>query len=174
MKETLQTKLNGVLENHVINPENIGISWQTFSEKVYTASLDAIDTASRHHQDWFDNQNTDIKLLLEKKHNLHRSHQNDPTSTPKRDAKQECQKGQWRMQNEWFDRKGKDIEIHSAGCNSKMFYSSLKVVYGRQADAGSPPHLLDVLDTNLITTDKKNIQVLRRAAEETAPYTVYS
>ena len=33
MKEILQTRLNGVLENHVIDPGNIDSSWQTFSEK---------------------------------------------------------------------------------------------------------------------------------------------
>ena len=137
-KETLQTRLNGILENHVIDPGNIGSSWQTISEKVYTASLDAIGTASRHHQDWFDDQKADIKLILERKHQPHRSHQNDPTSTPKRyafrNAKQECQRELRRMQNEWFDSKAKEIEMHSAGNNSKNFYSSLKAVYDRQAE----------------------------------------
>ena len=161
IKETLQTRLNGVLENHVIDPGNIGSTWQTFSEKVFTASLDAIGTPSRHHQDWFDDQNADIKLLLERKHQLHRSHQDDPTSTPKRDAfrnaKQECQRELRRMQNEWFDSKAEEIEMHSAGNNSKKFYSSLKAVYGRQAGAGSPP-LLDASGTNLITDKKKILE----------------
>ena len=58
-------------------------------KKVDFASLDAIVTAFRHHQDWFNDQNADIKLPLERKHgNISPgSHQNDLASIPKRSGK---------------------------------------------------------------------------------------
>ena len=161
MKVTLQEKLNGALEKHFIDPDDVGGSWQKFSDTVYTASMAAIGTAPRHHQDWFDDQSADIKVLLERKHQCLRSHQNDPTSIPKRDAlrnsKQECQRELRRMQNEWFANKAEEIEKHSAENNSKKLYSSLNAVYGRQAGAGSPP-LLDSTGEHLITDKEKILE----------------
>ena len=165
IKECLQTNLKGALESQVIDPGSVSGSWHDFKNAVYSASKETLGSPSRVHQDWFDDQDADIKALLDKKHQLHRSHQGDLKSDPKRDAfrsaKQDCQRELRRMQNKWFSDKAEEIERHAAEKNSKQLYASLNAVYGRQTAAGSPP-LLDATGEHLIT-DKGAI--LERWAE---------
>ena len=154
-KEHLQKNLKSALEGQVIDTESaVATSWQGFSDAVYSAAKETIGTPSRRHQDWFDDQDADIKALLDKKHQLHRSHQNDLTSDSKKDAyrnaKQDCQRELRRMQDQWFSDKADEIEKHAAAKNSKKLYASLSAVYGRQSTAGSPP-LLDATGEHLIT-----------------------
>ena len=124
---------------------------------VYTVLKDTLGTPSRKHQDWFDDQDAEIQNRLEAKHQLFRSHLNDPNSASKRDAylkaKQDCQRDLWRMQNDWFRNKSEDIERHAASNNSKEFYRSLNAIYGRQPSAGSAP-MIDAKGEHLITKGK--------------------
>ena len=106
IKECLQTSLKGALESQVIDPGSVSGSWHDFKSAVYSVSKETLGSPSRVHQDWFDDQDADIKALLEKKHQLHRYHQGDLKSDPKRDAfrstKQDCKRELRRMQDKWF------------------------------------------------------------------------
>ena len=128
---------------------------------LYTVLKETLGTPSRKHQDWFDDQDAEIQNRLEAKHQLFRSHLNDPNSASKRDAylkaKQDCQRDLRRMQNDWFRNKSEDIERHAASNNSKEFYRSLNAIYGRQPSAGSAP-MMDAKGEHLITDKGKILE----------------
>ena len=58
--------------------------WSVFKEAVHSSALKVLGPATRNHQDWFDENDSEIKELLEKKHQLLRAHQCDPSSALKK------------------------------------------------------------------------------------------
>ena len=105
VKEAIQDRLNKELDSKPVDVNDIGGEWHKFSNTVYTVLKETLDTPSRKHQDWFDDQDAEIQNHLEAKHQLFRSHLNDPNSASNRDAylkaKQDCQRDLRRMQNDW-------------------------------------------------------------------------
>ena len=124
VKEAIQDRLNKELDSKPVDVNDIGGEWHKFSNTVYTVLKETLGTPSRKHQDWFDDQDAEIQNRLEAKHQLFRSHLNDPNSASKRDAylkaKQDCQRDLRRKQNDWFRNKSEDIERHAASNNSRL------------------------------------------------------
>ena len=59
-------------------------NWTVFQKVVHSSAATTIGHPSRKHQDWFDENDEEIKLLLEEKHCLHKAHQDDTSSVSKR------------------------------------------------------------------------------------------
>ena len=57
-----------------------------FQKVVHSSAATTIGHPSRKHQDWFDENDEEIKLLLEEKHCLHKAHQDDTSSVSKKAA----------------------------------------------------------------------------------------
>ena len=71
-------------------PEADGTSieeqWTAFRDAVYTTALEHLGPVTRRNQDWFDENDEEIRALLTEKHQQYREHLNDPTSLAKKDA----------------------------------------------------------------------------------------
>ena len=52
-------------------------NWTVFQKVVHSSAATTIGHPSRKHQDWFDENDEGIMLLLEEKHCLHKAHQDD-------------------------------------------------------------------------------------------------
>ena len=61
-------------------------NWTVFQKVVLSSAATTIGHTSRKHQDWFDDNDEEIKLLLEGKHCLHKAHQYDTSSVSKKAA----------------------------------------------------------------------------------------
>ena len=59
-------------------------NWTVFQKVVHSSAATNIGHPSRKHQDWFDENDKEIKLLLEEKHCLHKAHQDDTSSVSRR------------------------------------------------------------------------------------------
>ena len=90
-------------------------SMTVFQKVVHSSAATTIGHPSRKHQDWFDENDEEIKLLLEEKHCLHKAHQYDTSSVSKKAAYNNiCKTVQNRlrvMQDSWLSKKAE--EIHS-------------------------------------------------------------
>lgn len=84
--QKLQLNLDNKLENLQPNLESVEEKWASFRDAVHSAALETLGPAIRHHQDWFDENDSEIHSLLEEKHRMLRAHQNDPTSVVKKAA----------------------------------------------------------------------------------------
>ena len=88
-------------------------NWTVFQKVVHSSAATTIGHQSRKHQDWFDENDEEIKLLLEEKHCLHKAHQDDTSSVSKKAAYNNiCKTVQHRlrdMQDSWLSKKAEEI-----------------------------------------------------------------
>ena len=160
LSEDLDSKLTGVTFNNTDLNEN----WSALRDVVYQTSLEHLGPTQRKHQDWFDENNGEIQDLLEKKHHLHKTFLNDPSSQSKRDAykavRRTVQAKLRKMKDTWYSRRAEEIQSYAESNNSRCFYNALKTIYGPQSSGSSP--VLSA-DGSTLYTDKDKI--LKRWAE---------
>ena len=160
LSEDLDSKLTGVTFNNTDLNEN----WSALRDVVYQTSLEHLGPTQRKHQDWFDENNGEIQDLLEKKHYLHKTFLNDPSSQSKRDAykavRRTVQAKLRKMKDTWYSRRAEEIQSYAESNNSRCFYNALKTIYGPQSSGSSP--VLSA-DGSTLYTDKDKI--LKRWAE---------
>ncbi|KAL8578931.1 hypothetical protein ACOMHN_001893 [Nucella lapillus] len=103
---------------------------------------DTIDILKRHHQDWFDDNNSVIRSLLAEKYTAHKNWLVDIQSDSRRDKfhhlRKEVQKRLRSMKDEWWKKKAEEIQGYADSKNAKLFYSSLREVYGPPQRSAAP------------------------------------
>ncbi|KAL8596595.1 hypothetical protein ACOMHN_034966 [Nucella lapillus] len=162
--QELQLNLDNKLENLQANHDRVEEKWASFRDAVHSAALETLGPSTRHHQGWFDENDSEIHALLEDKRRLLRAHQNDPSSVVKKAAftnmRNTVQAKLRSMQDSWLSAKADEIRGYADRHDTKRFYDALKAVYGPQTSGSSP--LLSA-DGSTLLTDKK--QILERWAE---------
>ena len=112
----------------------------------------------RKHQDWFDENNPEIQVLIGKMHHLHKLWITDKNSPSKKRAYKECkqhvQSSLRSMKETWWSKKPVELQDAADKQDLKAFYDGLKTVYGPRESRSSP-----VLssDSKTLFTDKKEI-----------------
>ena len=113
---------------------------------------------------WFDENDEEIKLLLEEKHCLHKAHQDDTSSVSKKAAYNNiCKSVQNKLrdlQDSWLSKKAEEIQSFADRKDMKKFHDALKTIYGPKSSGATP--LLSA-DGSTLLTDKDAI--LKRWAE---------
>ena len=139
-------------------------NWTVFQKVVHSSAATTIGHPSRKHQDWFDENGEEIKLLLEEKLCLHKAHQDDTSSVSKKVVYNNiCKTVQNRlrdMQDSWLSKKAEEIQSFAYRKDMKKFHDSLKTIYGPKSSGATP--LLSA-DGRTLLTDKDAI--LKRWAE---------
>ncbi|KAL8568047.1 hypothetical protein ACOMHN_000271 [Nucella lapillus] len=162
--QELQLNLDNKLENLQANHDRVEEKWASFRDAFHSTALETLGLATRHHQDWFDENDSEIHALLEDKRRLLRAHQNDPSSVAKKAAftnmRNTVQAKLRSMQDSWLSAKADEIQGYADRYDTKRFYDALKAVYGQQSSGSSP--LLSA-DGSTLLTDKK--QIFKRWAE---------
>ena len=86
-KKKLAAEISSALKPHDTPPSaDVEECWVDIKQKAYDASLRILGPVQRTHQDWFDQNDTEITALLEKKHSMHKALLSDPNSQAKRAA----------------------------------------------------------------------------------------
>ena len=133
-------------------------------DKIHDTAFQLLGPTTWKNQDWFDENNEEIKEMLAEKNRLHRIYQLDQSSAAKKTAftniRRTVQTRLRKIQDSWLAAKADEIQKYADTHDSKRFYDALKEVYGPQSSSTSP--LLNVDGTTLIT-DKPAI--LNRWAE---------
>ena len=89
MERSCAEELTSAIENKFSDyslSDNVETYWTSFRDKVYAASLETLGTTVRNKKDWFDENYSEVKVLLQEKNTLHRAFQNDPSSLSKKAA----------------------------------------------------------------------------------------
>ena len=133
-------------------------------DKIHDTAFQLLGPTMRKKQDWFDENDEEIKEMLAEKNLLHIIYKLDQLSTAKMTAftniRRTVQTRLHKMQDSWLAAKADEIQKYADTHDSKRLYDALKAVYGPQSSSTSP--LLNVDGTTLIT-DKPAI--LNRWAE---------
>ncbi|KAK6973308.1 cytochrome P450 2D20 [Biomphalaria glabrata] len=67
---------------HPLAESNVDKSWECFKEAIHSTSLSILGPMERKHQDWFEENSTEIRKLLDKKHKLNKLYLNNTNKLP--------------------------------------------------------------------------------------------
>ena len=60
--------------------EDVDESWTIFRDTVHSSAMDSLGPVFRKHQDWFDENDNEIKGLFEEKHQKHKAYLRNTSS----------------------------------------------------------------------------------------------
>ena len=113
---------------------NLTMKWQALSSALLIASQSTLGNMERQHQDWFDDNATDIHSLIHTKNVAHDAILRNPTSRTLHERYSSIcatvqRKLRW-MENNWWARKAAQMQSSANINDTKIFYEALKGVYG--------------------------------------------
>ena len=165
LKQSFSHTLEQRLQSTLPKGQDVETVWAALRETVYNTAMECLGPSTRKHKDWFDENCTEIKQLLEKKRHVYKSHLDDPKSTTKKDTlrtvRSTIQAKLRQMQDSWLSSRADEIQGFADRNDMKNFYHGLKEVYGPSTTGSLSPLLGD--DGSTLITDKE--KVLERWAE---------
>ena len=163
-RNKLAVEMDEKLENVSLNPQSVEQSWTVLSSNVYSCAEDTVGFPSRKHQDWFDENNVEIVELIQERNKLAQDHAKDPDSDRKSNALRICrsglQKSLRQMHDTYLEERVKESQMYADTHNIRLFYDSLKAIYGPHT-SGTAPLLAADGKTRITETN----EILKRWAE---------
>lgn len=138
VKEQLSTEMDEKLAQISFASANVEDGWEHFKEILLTVASNTLGSQTKKHQDWFDENDEEIQVILKKKHTLHVAWINDASSPSKKAAylciKSKLQSKLRQMCDAWWSARAAETQEYAERKDSKKFYDSLKCVYGPQSN----------------------------------------
>nr|VZI51958.1 unnamed protein product [Spirometra erinaceieuropaei] len=137
--------------------------WCQLRDTVQSTAIAVLGRAPRQHQDWFDDNDADIRNLLAEKNRLYKAYVDHPTEDNKAAfyrSRRQLQQRLREMQDAWTARKAEEIQGYADRNEWKNFFSAIKAVYGPPTKGTAP--LLSADGSTLLT---EKTQILQRWAE---------
>ena len=163
-QEKLASEMKAKLEGLSLDPQNVETSWNLLWTNVYACAEENVGFPNRKHQDWFDANNVEIVQLIQERNQLAQAHASDPASEPKANALRNCksclQRGLRHMHDSYLEERVKESQMYADTNNIRLFYESLKAIYGPQT-SGTAPLLSSDGSTRITDTN----DILKRWAE---------
>ena len=164
-KKSLMDNLEERLGKLSLDTMDVETAWASLRDTVHSTALECLGPTTRKHKDWFDENSSEIRDLLEKKHQAYRAHVDDPRNPTKKDAlkrtRSAVQLKLRQLQDAWLSNKADEIQSYADRKDMKNFYASLKEIYGPTSSGTAPPLLS--ADGSTLITDKDKL--LERWAE---------
>ena len=133
VRSTLATKLQQAFET-IGTHQTATASWEAFKDITLKVTENVLGFPVRKHRDWFDENDTSIKPLLNQLHDLHMEAISDSSNAAKSEAyracKQQVQRQLRTMQNTWWQSVAAEIQDAADRRDFKVFYQGLKAVHG--------------------------------------------
>ena len=109
----LSNQIDSSLESVLIS-ETIESSWKSLRDAVHTTSMEVLGLPIRKHQDWFDDNNAEVKGLIKQMHDAHKVYVGDKQSSANQQAYKKCkgkvQTALRQMKNAWWDAKATELQ----------------------------------------------------------------
>lgn len=154
------TIANAISEKQPMNDMTIPLDdiWEAFSTLIYDAAEEALGIQAKKHKDWFDENMDNILPLLDNMHKMHSAALNNPNSPVLKqrwqNARAEVQRTTRNLENEWWTRKGKEIQTYADSHDMHNFYDAVKRLYGPRNRTFTP---VKTSDGATLLTDQKQI-----------------
>ena len=138
-------------------------SWNILRDTVYSTASEVLGHQKKKHQDWFDENNTEILNLLGEKRKAHSAWLSDRSSVFKHERfkslRREAQKKTRQLKDAWWAAKADELQQYADQHDSKKFFEGLKTVYGPPSSKTTP---IRDSEGNLLT---EKATILQRWAE---------
>lgn len=133
-------------------------TWASLSQVVHETASNTLGKPERKHQDWFDPEDSELQLLMQKRNEAHqRVLQTRSTRSTVTAYKEACRRLQGytrKLKTTWWEEKAEDLQCSADKNDMKSFYTGLKEVWGPQTR--STVHLKS-LDGNTTFSDNKSV-----------------
>ena len=157
VSEAFKSGMANKLEQIYISPTgDSDHQWSILRDAVYSTAANILGYKKHRSQDWFDDNNTAITKLLEKKHNAFTTTVGNPHASHVEAHREICRKVQSElreMQDRWWNQKADELQ-DLADRHDNRFYEALKAVYGPRKSAVAP---LKSEDGKSLLSDKASI-----------------
>ena len=126
-RDELEATLNEKLTQ---NAGSVEEKWSSFRGTVYQVSSEVIGSVTRKHEDWFDENSSELKTLIENRNKARVDNLNRNTNTKAklRHHNRVLQKRCRELKNQWWLNKAAELQILADTNNVKGFYQSMKAV----------------------------------------------
>ena len=142
---------------------NLAMEWQALSSALLIASHSTLGNIERQHQDWFDDNATDIRSFIHDKNAARDALLRNPTSRTLCERfsfkRATVQRKLRTMENNWWAGKAAQIQSYANINDVKSFYEAQKGVYGPRRFSFHP-----VRSTDGVLIKNKEL-ILKRWAE---------
>ncbi|KAI8780521.1 craniofacial development protein 2 [Biomphalaria glabrata] len=81
-EKSLADAIENCLKSTLLTESNVDKSWECFKEAIHSTALNILGPMERKHQDWFDENSSEIRKLLDEKHKLHKLYLNNTNKLP--------------------------------------------------------------------------------------------
>ena len=108
-------------------------TWTRVSDIILNVGKEVLGVEARKHRDWFDENNTDIRMLLCEKNKAHNRFLACPTASNKavfKDLQAEAQRNLRRMENEWWTVRAGGLQSYADTGDLHNFYAGVRAVCG--------------------------------------------
>ena len=109
-------------------------NWEHFRDVTLDVAQRVLGSPDRKHRDWFDENDKEIKPLLNQLHDLQEKMLENKSDTllagAYKSCKQNVQFSLRSMQNSWWEARAEELQSASDRRDYKSFYQGLKAVYG--------------------------------------------
>ena len=134
VQSQLQHHLSATLEQWGLPTTNVEVGWAILQDITFRAAADILDFVKRSHKDWFDENISQIKSLLNSMHAAHLRWIDDKSSTSKHFSYLQLRRLEQSrlhsMKDSWWAARAEEIQEAAKTKNLKCFYAGLKAVYG--------------------------------------------
>ncbi|XP_045101450.1 uncharacterized protein LOC123498409 [Portunus trituberculatus] len=123
-------------ERHLADPvgqATVEHHWTTLRDAMTRAAEETLGYTTKKGQDWFDENDATISLLIEAKRQARLTLENQNTAANKRAHKvavADCQRGIREAQNIWWQRKAAEIQSFADQRDLRSFYAATKEIFG--------------------------------------------
>ena len=111
------------------------------------SATDTLGYIKRTHRDWFDENDSDVRSLLDELHSHHLRYIIDKSSIAKKDSylqlKRKAQATLRRMKDQWWKDRAADLQNAADRKDSKSFYAGLRTIYGPSSKGSTPLYTAD-------------------------------
>ena len=140
VQKEFATKLSKALP--VEHPDDIEDHWDSLKNSILETCKGTIGYAKKKHQDWFDENDTEIEKLIDQKRKTFQTWRKDPDCTKKKEAyhnvKAEVQRRIRALKNEWWVKKAEEMQAFADTNNSRAFFLATKEIYGPSSMGMNP------------------------------------
>jgi endonuclease/exonuclease/phosphatase family metal-dependent hydrolase len=137
---------------------DIEIDWFRLRNTIFDASKDTVGFQKRKHQDWFDDQDSEIIILLDRLHHVHQLWLRDKDNTHKekeyRSLKKTVRQNLSAMRDAWWSQRAIELQQAANQRDLKSFYAGLRQVFGPDCTGIAP---LRTADGTRLLQDREEI-----------------
>ena len=145
-----QARFQQVLDEKLqdrVTTEGSTEKWTSFKETVSETAKEVLGVKTRTHEDWFDENDKNIKEAIHAKNKSYIEWLHDLSSVSKHEKfkalQAKVQTNLQAIQDQWWWDKAAEVQHYTDTHDAKKFFSSLKTVFGPSPSSGAPLLLSD-------------------------------